>query len=57
MYWIGLVIGFLSGGFVGVGIMCLLQNNRCKKCNYNIDNYTDSELEALLYGTSSGVYD
>lgn len=57
MYWLGLVIGFLSGGFIGVSIMCLLQVNRCKKCSYNINNYTDSDFEAMLYGTSSGVYD
>lgn len=57
MYWLGLVIGFLSGGFIGVSIMCLLQVNKCKKCSYNIDSYTDSDFEAMLYGTSSGVYD
>ena len=54
MYWLGLIIGFLSGGCIGVSIMYLIQVNKCKKCEYKYE-YSDEELEALLYGTSSGV--
>ena len=56
-YWLGLGIGFFAGAFMGIGSMCILQINRCRKCSYNIDNYSDSDFEAMLYGTSSGVYD
>ena len=57
MYWLGFGIGFISGLLIGIGLMRILQIKKCRKCSYNIDNYTDSDFEAMLYGTSSGVYD
>ena len=24
MFWLGLGLGFLSGGFIGIGVMCIM---------------------------------